>query len=323
MKKFTLILTLIIMCVLGSNAQSFSYSGSWGKSGFNLVDSKTTSVQVVFSVPQFSLDDFNLDGQVVKEVDLPGALLFNDAGAPNLPGRATYIAIPQGATPKLNIISQRTETIHNVNVVPAPVIPWDNVKTPMVYERNQAIYSKSAFYPENPIKLSEVTQFRGVDAVLLGVTPFQYNPVTKDLLVYKDIKVEITFEGGNGHIGDDRLRSQWFDPILQDSFLNRESLPEIDYGKRASELAGQKEIGFEYLIIVPNAPEFTQWADSIRKFRTLQGIRTGIKTLAEVGGNTSTAIKSYVTNAFNTWTIPPVAVLLLGDYGSNASNSIT
>ncbi|MEI7980207.1 MAG: C25 family cysteine peptidase, partial [Bacteroidota bacterium] len=324
MKKISLVIAMMLsLFSLSVIAQSFTYADSWGKAGFNLVDSKSTSVQVIFSVPQFSLDDFSLNGQTVKDVDLPGAMLFNDAGAPNLPGRGSYIAVPQGATPRLTILSQRTEIIHNVDIVPAPVIPWDNDKSPMVYEKKQSIYSNNALYPENPVKLSDVTQIRGVDAVLLGITPFQYNPVTKDLVVYKDIKVEITFEGGNGKYGDDRLRSRWFDPILQDALLNRDVLPEIDYGKRASSLAGEREVGFEYLIIVPNNPEFTQWADSIKEWRTLQGIRTGIKTLQEVGGNTSTAIKNYVTNAYNTWTIPPVAVLLLADYGSNAANSIT
>jgi len=324
MKKLSLVMAaMLFLMVLSARAQSFSYPDTWGKAGFNLVDSKTTSVQVVFSVPKFSLDDYILNGETLKEVSLPGALLFNDAGAPNLPGQGSYIAVPSGATPILTIVSQRTETIHGVDVVPAPVIPWDNDKKPIVYEKKQSIYSSNILYPENPVKLSEVTQIRGVDAVLLGITPFQYNPVTKDLIVYKDIQVQITFVGGNGHFGDDRLRSRWFDPILQDALLNRDMLPEIDYGKRATELAGKKDVGFEYLIIVPNNPEFTQWADSIKEWRTVQGIRTGIKTLAEVGGNTSTAIKAYVTNAYNTWTIPPAAVLLLADYGSSAANSIT
>jgi len=324
MKKLSLIIAgMLFLFASGVNAQRYSYADSWGKAGFNLVDSKANAVQVIFSVPQFSLEDFDLNGQTVKDVSLPGALLFNDAGAPNLPGQGSYIAVPQGSTPKMTIVSQRTETIHGVDIVPAPVIPWDNDKTPMVYEKKQSIYTNNAFYPESPVKVSEVTQIRGVDAVLLGITPFQYNPVTRDLIVYKDIKVEITFEGGNGQFGDDRLRSRWFDPILQDAILNRDALPEIDYGKRTAALAGKKDVGFEYLIIVPNNPEFSQWADSIKAWRTSQGILTGIKTLTEVGGNTSTAIKNYVTNAYNTWDVPPVAVLLMADYGSNIANTIT
>jgi hypothetical protein len=39
--------------------------------------------------------------------------------------------------------------------------------------------------------------------VNLGITPFQYNPVTKELVVYRDIEVEISFTGGNGHFGEE------------------------------------------------------------------------------------------------------------------------
>ncbi len=102
--------------------------------------------------------------------------------------------------------------------------------------------------------------------------------------------------------------------------VNFETLPKVDYNKN---LQTTKETGCEYLIITPNNAEFQQWADSIRKFRTLQGILTEVVTLAEVGGNTPTIIENYVNNAYNTWDIPPVACLLLGDYGSNAANSIT
>ena len=50
-----------------------------------------------------------------------------------------------------------------------------------------------------------MSEIRGVDVLMLGITPFQYNPVTKELIVYKDLKVEVTYTGGNGHVGDDRL----------------------------------------------------------------------------------------------------------------------
>ena len=52
---------------------------------------------------------------------------------------------------------------------------------------------------------------------MLGITPFQYNPVTKELIVYRDIKVEVEFIGGNGHFGADSFRSRWWDPILSDA----------------------------------------------------------------------------------------------------------
>jgi hypothetical protein len=82
------------------------------------------------------------------------------------------------------------------------------------------VYAKNAFYPEQPVIVSEITRIRGIDAVMLAITPFQYNPVTKELIVYHDLEVKIDFEGGNGHFGDDRLRNHRWDPLLEDMLLN-------------------------------------------------------------------------------------------------------
>jgi hypothetical protein len=161
-----------------------------------------------------------------------------------------------------------------------------------------------------------------VDYVVLGITPFQYNPVTRELVVYRDLRVRVTFSGGNGHFGDDRLRSRYWEPLLQSHLLNYASLPTIDFDKRMREQTDEDNC--EYLIIVPDDPTFIAWADSIKQFRTQQGIITGITTLTEIGGNDWTAIYNYMITAYWVWSIPPVAVLLLGDHeNSGGANPIT
>ncbi len=104
---------------------------------------------------------------------------------------------------------------------------------------------------------------------MLGVTPFQYNPVTKELKVYRELDIEIVFEGGTDQFGDNKYRSRWFDPILQDALLNWTSLPAIDYA--AKQNSGSREAGCEYLIVTPNGADFQQWADSLKEFRTDKG----------------------------------------------------
>ena len=323
MRKFTFFLVALLFAAISMSAQQFNYPDVVGKPGFTLVDSRANSVQVIFSVPSFSMEDQMINGITMKNVSLPGTFLFNDAGMPNLPGNGKYIAIPQGATPKVNIISQRTEVFHQVEIAPAPSLPLDNDDRPLVGIPNTQVYSTNAFYPESPVKISEITQIRGVDAVILGVTPFQYNPVTKDLVVYKDIKVEITFDGGNGQFGDEAYRSTWWDPILQDNLMNYASLPVVDYNARMQSLSKSKRTDeCEYIIISPNGAVFQSWADSIRKFRTEQGILTKVFTLTQVGGNTVAAIENFINNAYNTWSIKPVACLLLGDYGTDDTKNI-
>ena len=46
--------------------------------------------------------------------------------------------------------------------------------------------SFNKFYPEEPIQISKQEKIRGIDVVMLGITPFHYNPVTKQLIVYRD-----------------------------------------------------------------------------------------------------------------------------------------
>ena len=323
MKKGLLFLFSLLFAAFTINAQTYTYPDCWGSTGFNLVSSTAEKAEVVFSVPSFTLDDISINGETMKNVTIPNAFLFNDAGMPNLPGYGRYIAVPQGSVPKLTIVSQRTEILHNVNIAPAPVIPLDNDPNPMVYEKNMDVYTKNAMYPASPVLISGVEKIRGVDVVTLGFTPFQYNPVTRDLVVYKDIQVELSFEGGNGQYGDPAFRNRWWEPILQDNILNYSNLPVVDFDKRFQEYSkSAKNDECEYIILIPTNPEFASWADSLKNFRNQQGILTKVFTVDEVGGNTVASIEAWIDNAYNTWTIKPAACLILADYGTDGTKNI-
>ena len=251
MKKISIIISLVLFLAIFAQSQKFVYPDSWGNAGFNLTESRSATVQIVHSIKEFELNPVNVDGLTMNNVSLPGAFLFNGEGMPNLPGNGRYIAIPTGAVPHLKILSQRIEILHNIEVAPAPRIPTD-LQPDFPLQKNQEIYSKNAFYPESPVQISEVQQIRGVDVVILGITPFQYNPVTKDLIVYRDLKVEITFEVGNGQFGDVAYRSAWWDPIMQDNILNQASLPMVDYSQRFQSYSkGSRDNECEYIIISP------------------------------------------------------------------------
>jgi PKD repeat protein len=302
-----------------ASAGDYKYPDSWGKSGYTVESQTGSRILINYSVQEFALTDVMINDENCQNLELIGHFLPNDAGAPGLPGSGRYIGIPQGAEAKMSIISYRQEILNNINLAPAFRIPLDTEKGPLDYTKNESVYSSDSFFPSVPVVLSPKDLIRGIDVVMLGITPFQYNPVTKQLIVYRDLKIEITFNGGNGHFGDDRLRSRWWDPMLSDMILNYETLPKINYDKA---IQPTDETGCEYLIITPNNTEFQQWADTIRKFRATQGILTKVVTIDEVGGNGATIIESYIDNAYNNWDIAPVACLLLGDYGTNGSNSI-
>jgi len=312
----TLGLALAVLCLAftgipAAQAVPIAFQGNWGDPGFSLVSQDGAGVEVIYSVPGMELMDVSIEGEAMQEVVIPGVILPNQTGAPNLPSVGRYLALPQGARAELRNLQYRTEVYHNVNLAPAFEIPRDTDPV-LRYSKDPTIYGTDAFYPEEPVRLSAPTTLRGVDVVILGITPFQYNPVTKDLIVYKDLRVQVDFIGGNGRFGEDRLRSPWWDPVLEQNLMNYATLPRMDYSSRVRTATDETDV--EYLIIIPDDPAFAAWADTLKQWRNAQGIITGITTLSEIGGNNATTIENYINNAYNNWQIPPVAVLLLSDY---------
>lgn len=315
---------LLVLAVAGLQvtAQTIRYSDSWSRRGFTLVESKSSNITVDYSVEEFTLSPTNVKGEEMVNVELPGVFLPGDEGAPSLPGDARYIAIPSGAQPSVRIVAQRVEVYENINVAPGIRIPLESDDSPIVCEKNPQVYSKDAFYPENPVQISQIMPIRGVDVVMLGVTPFQYNPVTKQLKVYRDLQIQIENTGGNGQFGDVAYRNRFWEPILSDFLMNYSSLPTVDFAQRYAKHYNADDDECEYIIITPTGDDFVRWADTIRQFRTEQGIITKVFTVDEVGGNTTTAIENFINNAYNNWTLKPAACLLLGDYGTDGAKNI-
>ncbi len=320
--SMALIFLLLMLTPTFGQRIDYSFPDAWGNNGFNLSRQDNSGVRVIHSLSHVSLFDFEVEGNVMKMIDMEGIVLPNEQGAPNLPGFGRYVAIPKGSTASLKVNAYRKQVVENVDMLPASNIPVASDDAPLKYEKDLTIYNRNAFYPAEPFILSEPTTIRGVDVVILGITPFQYNPVTKQLIIYRDVDVEVIFEGGNGQFGDDRLRSRWWDPLLQDMILNSNILPEIDYSARYRNTLENRTDGYEYIIFVPDNADFIAWADSIKQFRTKQGIRTQVVTTTQAGGNNHVQIKNYISNAYNNWDPAPAAILFLADYGTSG-NTIT
>ncbi|MEZ5198805.1 MAG: C25 family peptidase propeptide domain-containing protein [Bacteroidales bacterium] len=170
-----------------------------------------------FSINEFSILNTTINGKGMQELSFADVILPNEEGAPNLPGTSRYIALPNGASVELEMVNYRVETIQGVDIAPAPRIP--GIRKPAHWNMQKTIQFTM---PINFI-LSILSSYRrkpksGALKLPCGITPFQYNPVTKELKVYRDIEIELTFINGDGSFGNERLRSRWWDPILRDVF---------------------------------------------------------------------------------------------------------
>ena len=317
MKKQTKTMnSLMTLAIVLSSVMAYSQT-------FEVVNNSRSNLELSLKIDKYTLEDSQQDGVDGKSIVLNGIFLPNQAGMPDLPIISRYVAIPRGANVVLNVKKQVTETITGVDIMPAPELPLDDSKTPIKYVRDEQTYSTNAFYPAEPVKASASTKIRDVDVAIVSVTPFQYNPVTKELIVTRELDFEVVFEGGDGNFGGDpRYRSEAWDHIIRDMVINESILPDSDYQNFIREAVQRRATGCEYLIITPDNPEFVQLADSIALFRNQQGILTKVVTVAECGGNNQTSIRNYIKNAYQQWDVPVSAVLLLGDHNEDGTQGI-
>ncbi len=318
--KLVALLSIFFFCSQILIGQKIAYNDNWGEQGLTIETQKTNSLSLNYSIEEFSITEQQVKGEIMKNISLPGVLLPNDAGMPDLPGEGYMLAIPQGAKVNVEILDYKLETIENISIAPAMEIPLETDDKPIKYEKNNEVYQLDQDYPKNPVNISEKTKLRGLDIVTLGITPFQYNPVQKTLKIYRDMKIAVTFEGGNGIYGDQRYRSRFWEPVLQSNLINYDALPAFEYSKTEKNSRSNE---FEYVIITLDDPDFLAWADSLAEFRRKQGISTGVITIDTIGSNTVAAIEGWIDNVYNNWSVPPAAILLLGDYSTGTNGIIS
>lgn len=326
MKQLIKIFTVLVLALTwqGLFAQITEYQFDNGKSkeGFVIEKATRSGLSISHSLKKISVEDISDNGYSGQQLHINEITLPSDAGNPNLPTNSRYIAIPNGSTPVLEVKNFKSTVLKDMDIMAAAPILSDTDDRPATYEKNPDIYNKNAFYPEEPFTISEVMTIRGVQVVVVSVTPFQYNPVTKEVIVYHDIDLELSFKGGNGEFGEERYRSRYFDPILQNVLLNYDQLPVIDYESRMREWSNNRPTGCEYLIVIPNNESFRPIAEELAEYRIKQGILTQVMSLDDMECTTTAQLKSFFHNAYNTWDIPPVAVLLFGDHNTNMSSGI-
>lgn len=253
---------------------SFLVTGILNAQGLRVESSTEKGISLHYSLPRVNVSD----------------------GQPGLPSESHYIAVPKGATVLINVQEHGNRTLTDVDFSPI----MDMIE--------------GAEVPDGDLVSTKPTTIRGLDVVLLNIKPYRYDQMRKTLELVQDIDIDIHFEGGNGQFGEARYLNPDWNHILRNTVINKEMLPESDYYGLIKSACDNDKAVCEYLIIAPDDADVMAWADTLKAFRTKQGIMTKVVSLSECGGSDAVSIRNYILNAYNTWVIPPAAVLLFGGY---------
>ena len=283
---------------------------------FTILEADSHHVSLRFEINDFSIDTVRCEGELMHTIMMKGITAPNEYGMPDLPTFSRFIAIPQGAKAVVEVRSTRGERMSGINIAPSVGTQCENeVDRPLLKDRT--CYATDALYPATNYVVAKPQSLRGVDVIHLGLCPVQFNPVRQEITVSRQMDIDIRFEGGNGHFGDDRLRSPYWDPILQNNILNYDCLAPIDYDTRRQEWSRNRSTGCEYLIITPDNEAFLSAAQELGDYRTRQGILTKVMSIAETGATTPGMLRTWFRDIYANWDIPPVAVCLIGESGDD------
>ncbi len=118
-KTVWVVALLSITQIVFSQAQTFSFENSWGKQGISLLSENQQALKLNVSLEKYMMNQTTVDRENMNAIAVPGVFLPGETGSPDLPVYSRYIAVPQGATVKVNIVRKRTETNQNVEIAPA------------------------------------------------------------------------------------------------------------------------------------------------------------------------------------------------------------
>ena len=318
MKRIFTLFAIIISFHLLSAQETYRFRTDMPQ-GPNIESSTVFGLSLHYILNEITVADYNHGDDKGQEILMKGSFGSFAEGLPNLPFENHYIAVPHGAKVSVKVKENGCQTLNGIDLLPAAEVILNNAAEQPKLRKDMSVFGKDANFPSKNVTIAQSTQIRGLDVVMLNITPFHYNPVRKTLEVIYDMDIEISFEDGNGQFGDVRYLNPAWDGILRNLVINSNILPEAHYYERLNEAIQNREEGCEYLIITIDDSAFMAWADTLKQFRTKQGILTKVVTTADCGSNEPEDIRNFILNAYENWSIPPAAVLLFG--GNRVTNA--
>lgn len=286
------IAALLSFSLFSGYSQEMSLAGQSGN-GITITNTSRDFVSVTKLVDGKKMEDFSKSAKI----------LTMEKGAPALPVFRNSVVVANEGAASLVVEYDSYEEFINVEVAPSKGSLKRNVNPADVPDAFGAAYQQDAFYPGNLAEVSQPFIFRDVRGVTVSFYPYQYNPVTKILRVYKNITARVVIDGSAAGANEKTSRggsgNAVFNQMYSDLFLNPPPYQQV------------AEEG-EMLIIAP-----TQYIGTIAplaEWKRKKGISTTVVPLSETGSS-AIQIKNYISNFYNS--NPGLTyILLVGDHNN-------
>ena len=270
-----------------------------------VLSSTSQGMSLIFEMPTLTVEDVSNGTDSYKLVTIPGGIVEGDVGTPALPTFSRLLEIPDDAAVDVQYTRESTSDLAGYRL-----LPMQSDEPGNAFALNAAAYARDAFDSAPAVASGPPALGRDLRLVALKFRPVDYNPVTGTLRVADRIRVDVSFRGKseeNVRLQHRTTMAPSFDLLYRGLVANYSGPPE-----------GVTIQNGTYLIICPNDNAVTTRLQPLVDWRTRKGQPVVLATTAQTG-TTTTSIKNWIQNAYDTWPNPPEYICLVGDVGGSYS----
>ena len=293
-RSYFFIILLVIM------TQLFSYQTT----EFTCLSDDDNSTILEFNLPEYSLQTTLYEDyqriEIFKNKEISGNFAIGD---PDVPIFSQLVNIPEKRKIEYDIEIISQETIKDVNIIPSQKLLLSTEESFGEFQINRELYATDNFFPENIFEVTNQSIMRDYIFSRILVNPFRYNPVKKELIIIKKIKITLNYiYDSNGiSLKSHGKKSKIFNNMAKNIVIN-----EVKNNNREEYSNGS------YLFIYNGNQTILSDIQYLAKWKHRKGYVVNILNTSEIGNDVN-SIKSYIQTAYDTWEIPPEFIFILGD----------
>jgi hypothetical protein len=273
---------------------------------FEELSSNFGTTQILFTLDGYDIENISDVGKTFQKISYWNEGEFIEAGKPNLPRFTRLVTLSNEGDVSIELINYEVEIISNIIVYPSQELQSESKPPKNHFSFDENYYLEGEIFPSQIVEIGNPAIMRDLRVVNVTINPFQYDPQTQELKIYKNVEFVINCERLNGANPkrERTTRSRSFESIYKSSVINYKAEPIWD------EVFHQPN----YLFIYPNNTQVESVLQDLIDWKKQKGFHV-VSVSTSQTGTTLNAIKSYIQNAYDTWENPPEFICLIGDAG--------
>ena len=172
------------------NGQTRAAIETLDANSMRVLSSSESSLVMELEVSNYAKNAVSIEGKDYFSITARDAHSMLQKGNPDLPEYAYSVVIPQTSACNVRVVNAEYEDI----TLPVAPSKGSIISSNEPYTFSE-VYEKDAFYPAKLATTDAPFLMRDIRGSVVRLHPFQYNPVTGILRVYKKMEVEVSFSG--------------------------------------------------------------------------------------------------------------------------------